>query len=255
MLILPTDNKDKMYCGNKSFRQKRDVYKRLVGFSPEVIVLMSGGMIKETQKDGAVKYRSTKINEGDAFGILWGEARALAVAELAAYFPSSAIIVTSSPAGNVAMAQSIREELGRFFVSRDRIILEESSTNTLSQIGEAVKIVYKMRIRRVVFVTSKYHVPRANAIYKNFEFLAVANEEARRTILKAKCSGVRVKFVAAETILPYRDQKFVDIIALMEKSSAYRKRILNEKRGLSMIKSGGYGKIETTSTNKLERVI
>ena len=64
-------NKNKVNGDNKLFQQKRNLYKKIIGFLPEAIVLVSGGMVKEMGKDGTIKYRSTKINEGDSFGILW----------------------------------------------------------------------------------------------------------------------------------------------------------------------------------------
>ena len=97
----------------KSFRQKQTIYEHAIGFLPEAIILISGGTLKKIGNDDTAKYRSTKINEGDAFGILWGEARTLAVAELAVHFPQVTIIITS--------ALGIREELEQFSVSQDEI--------------------------------------------------------------------------------------------------------------------------------------
>lgn len=212
------------------FQQKRKIYEQIIGFSPEIIVLVSGGTVKETGKNGAIRYRSTKINEGDAFGILWGEARTLAVAELAKYFPKTVIILTG--------VSNIYKGLKQFSTPQNRIILEKASKNTFSQIGEAMKIIYEKKIKRVVFVTNEYHVPRVYAIYE-----------------KIKRSDVQVKFVAAEDVLIHLNKKYIKIIDHMEKSPAYLKRVQNEKRGLSMIKNGKYGTMETPNINKSEQVI
>ena len=236
---------------NELFQKKRNRYEQIIGFIPEAFVLLSGGFVKEIKKDGTFGFRSTKINEGDAFGILWGEARTLAVAELALYFPQAIIIVTSAP----PKIPAIREELERLSVLKNRIILEKKSTNTLSQIAETIKIIHKKEIRRVVFITNEYHIPRVRAIYENFEFITQPDKEINRIIQKIKFSDTCINFIAAETILPYRDKKFIKIIDDMKKNIAYKKRVRNEKLGLLMIKNGEYGKNKTTQINKSERSI
>lgn len=67
--------------------------------------------MKVTGKDRTIKYSSTKIDDGDAFDVLWGETRTLVVAKLAVHFPQVTIIITSAP--------GIREELEQFSVSQD----------------------------------------------------------------------------------------------------------------------------------------
>ena len=178
----------------------------------------------------------------------------LAVAELALCFPQTKIIITSYPFHRkIKKISAIREELELLSVLKNRIILEKISTNTLSQIEESVKIIYKKEIKKVVFITNEYHIPRLSTIYKNFESLASPDKKTKRIVQEIKCSGTRVEFIAAEAILPYRDKKYIKIINHLKKSPAYQKRIQNEERGLSMIKSGQYGLKKTLSARKSER--
>lgn len=230
---------------DKLFQEKQELYERMISFIPEVIVLVSGGIVKENVKDNIVKYRSTKIDEGDAFGVLWGEARVLATAELATYFPKVMTITTSIHSG----------ELEKLSISRNRIILEEKSKDTLSQISEAMKIVYKKGLKRIVFITNEYHLPRIRTMYEYFELLSQSERETKTIIHKIKNSDVKVGFVAAEPILLHRDKKFIKIIDRLKKSPAYLKRLENENRGIKMIKSGEYGKKATLIENKLEREV
>lgn len=213
---------------DESFQQKQNTYEQIIGFIPEAIILLSGGTIKEKGKDGLIKFRSTKIDEGDAFGLLWGEARVLAVGELATHFPQALIIMTSTPA--------IFEELEQFSIPPERFILEGQSTNTFSQIGEAMKIVHERKLKRVIFITNEYHVPRARAMYESFGL-----------------NTVQVRFVAAETVLPYWDKKYIKIIDKVKKTPVYEKRVQSEERGLLMIKNGEYGKNKTSNSDKSER--
>lgn len=238
---------------DEQFQKKHDVYEHVVGFEPDAIVLVSGGIVKEVTQDGVTKYRSTRIDEGDAFGILWGEARVLAVAELAGFFPKAMIIATGAHHPEQAQATVFRDELEQLLIPRNRIILEEQSVDTLSQIGETMKIVHERELMRVVFVTNEYHIPRVHAMYEYFETLIRPDTETKRIVRECKLRGVQVGFIAAESILTYWDKKFVEIIDTVKKSPAYLKRVQNEERGTAMVLRGEYGKRETPREDKLER--
>lgn len=230
---------------DEQFQQKRNIYEEIVGLVPDAIILVSGGVVKETGHDRIARYRSAKADEGDAFGILWGEARTLAAVELAIYFPKAVIITISALCG----------ELGKFLISKDRVIVEENSANTLSEISEAVKIIYKNRMKQVVFITNEYHIPRVCAMYENFEKLLQPSSETKSIIEEIKRLNFQVQFVAAESILPHRDKKFIEIIRDVKKGPAYLRRVQNEKIGTAMVKSGEYGRRETAREDKLERGI
>jgi uncharacterized SAM-binding protein YcdF (DUF218 family) len=234
------------------YQAKYNLYKRLIGFHPEAIILLSGGMIKEVGKDGVTRYRSTRVDEGDSFGVLWGEARTLAVAELSKFFPKAMVLITGIATRDTS-TPTICEELEKLLISRDRIILENKSTNTLLQILEVMKIIDKRKIRKLVVVTNEYHTHRARAIYENFESLGSLNYKTKLLMRRVKNSGISVKFIGAEIVLPHRDTKYIRIINDMKESFAYRKRVKNEKRGLLMIKNGKYGLKATASIDKSER--
>lgn len=239
---------------DEQFQQKQHIYEKMIGFVPKVIIVLSAGIIKETRENGVIVYRSTRVDEQDAFGILWGEARVLSTAELATYFPKSIIVTTSARFLNEPLhAAIICDELEQFSIARDRVILEEKSVNTLSQIGETMKIVYKKGLNNVVFVTNEYHLLRVRAMYEYFESLTQPDVETKHIVKEMKSAEVRVQFVAAESILPYRDKKFIEIIDWVKKSPAYLKRVENEEKGTAMVKSGEYGGKETAYEDKLER--
>src|SRR3989344_287708 len=240
---------------DEQFQQKHDLYERVVGFEPDAIVLISGGIVKEVTQDGVTKYRSTRTDEGDAFGILWGESRVLAVAELAGFFPKAMIIATGAHHPEQAQATVFQNELEQLSILRNRIILEEQSTDTLSQIGETMKIVHERGLRCVVFITNEYHIPRVRAMYEHFETLMQPDAETKRIVNECKLRGVQVQFTAAESILPYRDKKFIEIIDTVKKSPAYLKRVQNEERGTAMVIHGEYGKQGTAREDKLEREV
>lgn len=236
------------------FSQKQAFYEKMIGYIPEAIILLSAGTIMEETSDKTISYRSTRVNEGDAFGILWGEARMLATAEIAIFFPKAMVVTTSVRfPDEPTHAKIIRDELEQLSIPRDRIILEEKSTNTLSQIGEVIKIVQEKKFKKVVFITNEYQAIRARAMYEYFETLIPPDPETKRIVRECKKDGVRVLFVSAESILPYRDKKYIEIVNHMKKSPAYINRLKNEEQGTAMVISGEYGKIETNVEDKLER--
>ena len=102
-------------------------------------------------------------------------------------------------------------------------------------------------------VTSDYHVQRARILYEYPETPKWLDEKIELTIKKCKEKGLNVKFISAESILPHRDKKFVEIIKRMKKKSAYKKRLANEARGVKMITSNRYGMQKSKRGDKLER--
>lgn len=236
------------------FKEKQAIYERMIGFAPEAIILLSAGTIKVVRENGEATYRSTRVDEEDAFGVLWGEARTLATAELAVHFPQAVVVTTSVRAPDEpSHAVILRDELEQLSVSSARVILEEKSTNTLSQIGETLKIAHEKKWKHILFVTNEYQILRAQAMYECFEKLTPPDEETKRIVEEFKKNGAQVAFVGAEAIVPHRDKKFIEIINHMQKSPSYTKRVESEARGTAMVKSGEYGKVATKPEDKLER--
>lgn len=239
---------------DKEYKKKSKIYEKLIGFKPEVLILLSAGTVRETGEDSKVFYRSTRVDEGDGFGTLFGEARVIATAELAKHFSKTEIITTSKrPTGKITHAQIIRDELENLSINRGRILLEEESNDTLSQIGETLKIVCEKGWRNVVFITNEYQISRAKAMYKHFGELSFVNKDTKSAVGELKSSEVKVSFVSAEDVLPYRDHSFIKVIDKMKKTDNYKKRLENEQRGVKMVLSGEYGKKESASEDKIER--
>jgi len=232
---------------------KIEVYKKIVGFIPEAIIVLSAGTVRTSGPGGAVTYRSTKAHEGDTFGTLFGEARVIATAELASYYPETSIVTTSCRSkGEPSHARIIRSELVKLSIPFSRVILEEYSSNTFSQISESLKIAYKRKWNRIAFITSAYHVRRVRAMYEHFEQMS-ASKEAKNIVSKIKKIGVQVSFVSAEKILMKRDRSYVGIIRALKKTDAYQKRLKNEDEGRKAVLNANYTEQPTKLEDKQER--
>lgn len=222
------------------FQKKREKYQKMIGFIPDVVVILSAGSVSENVK-GVVTYRSTKVDEHDCFGILWGESRVIAGAELLKYFTETKVIATSMRLDEgPTHAEVIGRELEKLCIPKSRIILEEKSNNTFSQIIEFLKIIYKEKWQNILVITNEYHVPRVRVMYEHLEKFSALSIDMKNIINKIKHSCIQIKFIDAESILPMVDVRFVEIISNMKKTKEYLKRLVNEKKGLHMILNGTY---------------
>lgn len=219
---------------------KTGLYEKTIGFTPDVIVVLSAGTIFDP-KIG--QFRSTKHNEGDVFGTLFGEGRVLATAELASYFPEAKIITTSKRLpGEPTHAQIVRDELVGCSVAASRIVLEENSINTLSQVTEALRIIFRSPWKNVVFVTSEYQLQRTELFFKHFKELLVADVQNKDVVQAYEEKRIQVSFVAAEGILTHKSPTFAALVEAMRGTSGYKIRLENEARGVQNILNRAYGR-------------
>ena len=208
--------------------------------SPDVIIVLSGGtVLYQDPKTGEKKYRSTTYNDHDSFGTLGGYARVEATAILAKKYPKASVITTSCrDVGEVTHAEIIARELEALGVNRSRIILEEQSTNTESQIKESFEIAKKKDWQNIMIVSNEYHLPRVQAFTKNIHH-----------------PNITAQYIGAEKILTEKDSNFEAQFALIKKTNAYQERLIFEASGVEMIQNHIYGKQPTKVEDKLERGI
>ncbi|MDP2648508.1 MAG: YdcF family protein, partial [bacterium] len=129
---------------------------------PDAIIVLSGGSVPlDNGKAGAEGFRSSSYDDRDAFGTLGGYARVRAGAVLAKRFPEACVITTSKrgdePVTHAAIQAQELQELG---VPKERIILEERSENTESQLRESFSISAKRGWKHIAVVSNEYHIPR-----------------------------------------------------------------------------------------------
>lgn len=88
-------------------------------------------------------------------------------AAVEAWKEHNCIIVTCGAQGSnepAPEAQVMRDELIRQGVPEEAILVEDQSFNTRQNINHAVSLLEGREVRRVLIVTSDYHLPRAMAI-------------------------------------------------------------------------------------------
>jgi len=194
--------------------------------NPDAIIILSAGFIAEKdEKLGKTIYRSTTYEEGDAFGTLGGYARVQAAVELAKKY-SKAFLVTTGKEGPQGMsaAKIQASELEVLSVSSDRIILEEQSVNTKTQIEEALRIAEDYTWKEIVFITNKYHIKRVQLFVEHYK----------------KNLACKITYQDAESVLAKSDPLFMKEFKKIQNAQAYRVRLESEKRGIEAIRKGIY---------------
>lgn len=207
--------------------------------TPDIFIVLSGGTVPNVaapeNKPGA--YRSTSYEEGDAFGMLGGIARVQAAALLAHRYPEALLLTSGArnegePSHAVIMAKEL-EVLG---VHPDRILLEETSYNTHTQIQETLKMAREHGWRTVVYVTNEYQCARVEA-------LLAMNEQIE---------GSTVICEAAEPLLIDAVPGFKEHYEQIKSRDSYRERVAAERQGVEAVKNGTYQ--SASSKDKQERL-
>lgn len=187
---------------------------------PDAIIPLSGGTVQGS--DG--KWRSTTYEERDAFGTLGGYVRMQAGALLARQFPEAWVIANSRcmDGREPSHAKVHMQELQTLGVEVARIILEEQSTTTGSEIAEALTLAKEREWKQVYFVSNEYHLPRIRAFYATH------------------INPVSASFISAEAVISKIDSAFIGTFAQVKESNAYQERLLAEQRGIAAIDAGTY---------------
>lgn len=192
----------------------------------DVIIVLSGGSVAEKDpQTGRVTYRSTTYAESDAFGTLGGYARVQAAAKLAKTYPDAFLIATGKEGPNNKSHANIQAaELIVLGVPRERIVLEESSVNTKTQIEESLRIVRERGWQRVLFVSNEYQIERMRAFVEHLP----------------ERSAREIAYQSAEDILAKDDPAFATEFVRIKASEPYQRRVAAEARGVEAIRNGTY---------------
>lgn len=190
-----------------------------------IIVLSAGSVADKDSRTGETIYRSTTYAEGDAFGTLGGTGRVQAAALLAKKYPHAFVITTGKEGpGGVSHVNIQAAELETLGVSRKRIVLEEVSVNTKTQIEESLRIAEKRKWKRVLFVTNKYQVERVQAFVEHLQ----------------EQPSSEIGYQDAESVLSEDSPEFATEFARIVKSEPYQRRLAAEARGVEALKNGTY---------------
>ncbi|MEK7095081.1 MAG: YdcF family protein [Patescibacteria group bacterium] len=190
--------------------------------SPEAIFVITGGTV--LSEDGV--YHSTSYSDGDAFGTLGGYVRVEAGAILASEYPKAKLVTTGrGGAGKgkpVTHAAVMERELLELGVKPERIVCEEISTTTMSGLAQAFVLAQKHHWKSIIFVTNEFHLPRVQAMWNTLD------------------TSIEAHFISAEDVIVRVRPEFSKTFEDIKATSAYKKRLESEARGIEALRLGTY---------------
>jgi uncharacterized SAM-binding protein YcdF (DUF218 family) len=209
----------------------------------DAIVVLGGGI---RQKDGL--FLPTEYEDTDEFGMLGGRIRIDAALVLFERGTSDTIVFSTgvTEKNKAKLGPSIPTEAAiyaRYFkdrlkdrpelLAKARIVLEEQSCSTRTNIEEVLKIIGQNNWREVAIVSSRWHLPRTQALC---EMLLQDLPKAERPNLT---------FLSADdTLLELGKDEFAAEVTKAYQSEGCKQRLVHEQNGLNAIKAGSYPKVE-----------
>jgi hypothetical protein len=226
----------------KRNRVSPDALTALVGLAPHAIFILSGGIVRIV-RGVHVRFRSTAYRDLDFHGMMTaGKTRVIAAAELGRAFPAAMLVPTSRVEPDFPThAAVMAAELVRYGVPRERIVLEERSVSTVTELIELPKLAQVYGWRRIVVVTNAYHFPRIRAMVERLPQFARTDDAQFHASWPSFDGGCRtLTLVAAEEVLRLRNPRYDRLIRVAEATDAFKKRLEAEERGLRQLLEGTY---------------
>jgi uncharacterized SAM-binding protein YcdF (DUF218 family) len=185
-------------------------------------------------------YRPTSYEDHDEFGMLAGEVGVIAATQLYRQNITDTFVFSTgtSEKTKAAFGEAVPTEAAVYskdFLQRlegsnrplPKVILEEYSFNTYSNLTESAEIIHRHPWKRVAILCARYHVPRVKALWQ----MAVRD----RAVSSA------VDFLSAEDIIIKSLPGTYDtIIEAAYASPEGQKRLKSEEQGLRHIQDGKY---------------
>ena len=231
-----------MHDKNELKRQKID--KIFQGKKPDAIVVLSADIIESPHRTEG--YQSTSYADLDVRGLLGGgKARVLAAVEVAHYFPNARIITDSSdrdPSRNrPTHAKIYASEIERLGVPKDRLLLEEASINTITELVEIIKMASLHGWHHVAVISNDYQLRRIQEMLDQLPSLANPNDEDFiQALERFRQQKGEITPINAEEILLVRNPRYASLLKQVRASDAYRKRAEAEAQGVKDLQEGRY---------------
>jgi len=225
---------------------KREQYEQLCGGAPDAFFVLGGGVVKNT-KTGEPKSGSYRDN--DTHNLLSGsKARVVAAAELHQYFPEAAVVANSSLKNEkTSNAQLFAKEMIERGVDESKVILQQNSYNTFTEMLELVRMIVDNNWKHAVVVTNEFQIPRARIMLEKIDELHDPNNYWQRSEIQKALDqfrkikdSVTVSFVSAEDALPIKSSKYIRIVAEAKASPGWQARVASEQQGVGQIERGEY---------------
>jgi len=193
----------------------------------DLIVILGG-----TVKNSGEGWHTCDFNEGDKFGVTGDRLRVLAGFFVFKKNRNCLLIASGGEVEKgISVASVIKKELIDLGVPSRVIIEEDESYNTYQQLKIVQDYIKKKSLRKILFITNKWHTPRVREIIK----VASKLSELRKKIEEGKAMVLE-----AEKIVLNNDKSWEKKIKKAYESLEIKERIILEKKGVRVIREGLY---------------
>ncbi|OGG53567.1 hypothetical protein A3C20_00865 [Candidatus Kaiserbacteria bacterium RIFCSPHIGHO2_02_FULL_55_25] len=243
-----------------SFEKMREVnperlkrYEELCDGAPNAVSILARGL-ETVEKGGAVvRTKTTGYLGKEVHGNVSGSrAGVLAAIELAKYFPDARIVANSLvEKTNEHQAQVTAAELGRGGVGPERIIVQEKSFSTYSELLELIRLVTENDWQHAVVVVNEFIVPRARALLRHIHDVGDPAEYRQRPGIQEalrkyeamrRAGSTSITVVSSEDIISLADPRYRRIVEAARQLPEWIETVRKEKSGVEAIEDGTYGK-------------
>lgn len=231
--------------------EKRKNLEALCQGEPDALYVLSG--ISEVinpvtqEKD----YKPGSYGDVDWKGnMTGGKARALAAVELSKYFPEATVAVNSntfniSDPKAPTDADVMAEYIERKGVEHEKIIKQDRSTTTFTELIELVKYIAEHKWEHPVVIAGETQKPRAIEMLKRIATLkdpagAWKDPAFQDALNKIKEVNPKITIVSSEDILPIRDNRYTELIQKARETETWKKREKLDRQAVEDLVTGKY---------------
>ena len=223
----------------------------LVEGAPDAFFIFAGAMTYDETKDEYITASFDTYDENSVLSIgvplpSGGRDRVLAACEMHDAFPEAYFVAMSKTRdGNKpTYASVIRKELLEKGVNNHRILLQDVSIDTVTELKETARLAMEREWNNVAIIVSKWQVPRAEALLNHIEDFADRDEQQ---ILSSFAYGIKtrklsVQFLDTTTVLSTTSDTYKRFFEeTLISDPGMQARIRAEAEGVRQIAEGTYG--------------
>lgn len=237
-----------------NFEIKRKEYEKLCEGVPDAIYILSNVTEKTNPKTGKKYYKPDAYNDVDWNGNTYGsgKAKALVTVELSECFPEAVVAVNSKTYSindpeAPSDAEVMAEYIARKGVDGEKIIKQDRSSTTFTELIELIKYIAKYKWRHPVIITSDLQILRAKEMLNQIETLedpagASTDTEFRSALVEIKNINPKITFISADRVLHLRDPRYAEIITEARKSESWKHAEKVQENAVNQLKQGLYWK-------------
>ncbi|MDO8576469.1 MAG: ElyC/SanA/YdcF family protein [bacterium] len=217
---------------------------------PDALVVLSMDIVEAPAREGG--YKSGSYADVDVRGLTsGGKGDVIAAAEAAKYFPDAMVVTDTrdrdESRGRPTHARIYAEEIERLGVPKERILLEEISTSTITELVELIKLSAVRNWKHVAVIVNDFHRARTEEMLARLPSLADPNDRDFTDALRQfKARGGEIACVTAEEILLIRDPRYARLLDKVRNTEVYKARVRVEEQGIRDLREGTYRKKDRT---------